>query len=221
MKQSSFKLQTPKYEKRSLFDLYFFWFKYMFSFHSLLPREKASTIISQSFCWVSTRNQWNNTRGSRSPRHTPPLLQSKPWLWNQLTDWRAFRARISLSSQMTLSLWTREAICCSISNLKETKTWGKIPSFWSQRVHQSSKPTPPRKKRQCHNIDSIPVSIKGLIAEANARVDQRGATMNRQKIVIWIKTSPSAGSVSKHRVTATITVATALHFQSWNDILGP
>lgn len=78
-----------------------------------------------------------------------------------------------------------------------------------------------RKDRPSHTANSIPVPIKGLIAEANAGVDQCGATMNRQKIVVRIETSPSAGGVSKHRVTATITVATALHGQPWDGVLGP
>lgn len=36
--------------------------------------------------------------------------------------------------------------------------------------------------------------------------------MNREEILIWVKTSPSAGRVTKHRITAPVTVTTAVHF---------
>ena len=42
--------------------------------------------------------------------------------------------------------------------------------------------------------------------------------MNWEEILIWVKTSPSAGRVTKHRITAPVTVATAVHFYPRNDV---
>lgn len=72
---------------------------------------------------------------------------------------------------------------------------------------------PPRQKvKQSYDKDSIPVSIKGLIAEANAGVDQCWATINREKVFIGIQTSPGASSVTKHRIAASVAVTTTVHF---------
>lgn len=158
----------------------------MFFFHSLHPkRENIDHNLSKLLQGVSTRNLSYNTKGSTLPRHTPPLY-SKPRL--QKPTYRL--ESISGEDQF---VFTDDTIPLnSGSNLlqhiqpKRDKRKRKIPSFWSQRAHQSWKPTPPRKKRQPRTADSIPVSVKGLIAEANAGVDQCGATMDRQKIVIRI-----------------------------------
>lgn len=153
-------------------------------FPHCLPREEISIIILQSFCREQALGVHQLLWRSQFTLSTHQPSTASPGPWNQLTDWRALRARMSLSSQLTLSLWTRVAICCSISNLKGTK--GKKKSFWSQRAHHSWKTTPARKERQPHAKACVPVSIQGLIAEANAGVDQRGTTMNGQEILVGI-----------------------------------
>lgn len=89
----------------------------------------------------------------------------------------------------------------------------------SRRVHNHWKVLPTKSETKSRTKDSIPVSIKGFIAEANAGVDQCWTTVNREKIFVWIKTGSSASSVTKHRITAMVTVTTTVHFYSWKVVL--
>lgn len=93
-----------------------------------------------------------------------------------------------------------------------------FPSAVSEFAILKKKYCPSKSQAQAHSHDSIPVSIKGLIAKANAGVDQGRTTLNGQKILVWIKTGSCAGGVTKHRATATVTVTTAVHFYSWNGL---
>lgn len=152
----------------------------MFFFHSLHPkRENIDHNLSKLLQGVLGIYHIIQKVPFYLGTHHPST--ASPGSRNQLTDWRAFRARISLSSQMTLSLWTRAAICCSISNLKETKGKEKFLPFEAKELTSRENRRCPGRKGSlapltpylCPSKDSLPKLMQELINVGPQWTDRR------------------------------------------------
>lgn len=184
----------------------------MFPPHSVPPeRGNFNHKPSKLLQGTNTKSPSTVSKGSSLPKHTPPLC-SKPWPLKS-----TYRLE-SIPGEDEFVLAADAIPLNSGSNLlqhiqpkrdKRGKNLFEVKEFTSP----GKQPRQGRTDRQPPAEGCVPVSVQGLIAEANAGVDQRGATVNGQEILVGIEAGPSAGGVTKHGVTAPVAVATAMHFQ--------